>query len=243
MALFILSFVAGLLTVLAPCILPLLPVVIGGAARDARDFRKPLTIVLALGASVFLFTLLLKATTALIVIPASFWVYFSGGILILVGLFMLFPQVWERLPFQAKLHQVGNKALGAGNRQKGFWGDVTIGAALGPVFSTCSPTYFVVVGVVLPANFAQGILYLLAFVAGLSLVLLLVAFLGQKVVDRLGGAADPKGYVKRGVGLLLVLVGVLIMFGLDKQIETVLLDAGILNFTQFEQGLLDSIGQ
>src|SRR5438132_740370 len=98
MILFLISFIAGVLTVLAPCVLSLLPVVVGGSlAQGGRN--RALTIVVSLGISVIAFTFLLKVSTALINIPESFWQWFSGGILVLFGITMLFPALWDSLGF------------------------------------------------------------------------------------------------------------------------------------------------
>ncbi len=83
------ALVAGVLTTLAPCVLPLLPVIVGGAVPapgEAKPWRRALVVTAALGASVVVFTLLLKATTALLSIPATVWATISGGLLILLGL-------------------------------------------------------------------------------------------------------------------------------------------------------------
>jgi cytochrome c biogenesis protein CcdA len=241
MALLIISFIAGVLTVLAPCILPLLPVIVGGAASDARDRAKPYIIIGSLAVSVVVFTLLLKATTALLVIPPQFWTYFSGGILIALGVLLLVPELWERLPINAYINRKSQAALASGNQRKSVVGDVIMGASLGPVFTTCSPTYFIILATVLPASFLTGIVYLISYTLGLSLMLLLIAVLGQRIVEKLGGAADPRGWVKRGMGVLILAVGVAILFGLDKQIEAAILDAGFFDITTVEQQLLDSV--
>ncbi|MDQ3065153.1 MAG: cytochrome C biogenesis protein, partial [bacterium] len=89
MALLILSFVAGVLTVAAPCVLPLLPVIIGGALlesdkdkADDRQWLRPLVIAISLAASVITFTLLIKATTALLGVPQIVWQIVSGTIVL-----------------------------------------------------------------------------------------------------------------------------------------------------------------
>ncbi len=73
MALLLIAFVAGLLTVLAPCTLPLLPVIIGGSVSGESNFKRACIIAVSLGVSVFVFTLLLKVSTLFINIPQSFW--------------------------------------------------------------------------------------------------------------------------------------------------------------------------
>lgn len=239
MTFFVISFLAGMLTVLAPCILPLLPVVIGAGATG-RSKATPYIVIASLGASIIIFTFLLKVSTAFITIPPSFWTYLSGGILVGFGLILLFPSLWERLPGMAKLSGRSNKLVGTGYQKKTIWGDMIIGAALGPVFSTCSPTYFVILATVLPASFILGTVYLLAYVFGLSLVLLLISLLGQKFADRLTKFSDSRGGLKIALGILFVILGFLIMAGWDKKIEILILDSGYFDVTKIEQKLLET---
>jgi cytochrome c biogenesis protein CcdA len=149
--------------------------------------------------------------------------------------------VWENAPGLAKVTIGSNKLLGSGHKKKSLWGDVIVGAALGPVFSTCSPTYFVILASVLPASFALGTLYLLAYVTGLSLILLLIALLGERFANKLGGFSNPQGWLKRGLGLLFITVGIMIILGLDKQLQTNILDIGYFDVTKVEQKLLERI--
>jgi hypothetical protein len=73
------------------------------------------------------------------------------------------------------------------------------------------------------------------------LVLLLIALLGERFASRLSGFSNPNGWLKRGLGVLFVLVGLLIMSGLDKQLQTSILDNGYFDVTKVEQKLLDKI--
>lgn len=238
MALFIISFIAGLLTVLAPCILPLLPVVVGSSA-SGRSRATPYIVVTSLAVSIIVFTFLLKVSSAFIMVPPYVWTYLSGGILILFGLVLVFPGLWERMPGMARLSARSNKLVGAGYQKQSAWGDIIIGAALGPVFSSCSPTYFVILASVLPASFVLGTAYLLAYVFGLSLVLLLIALLGQRFADRLTGIADSRGALKRSIGVLFLVLGFLIVFGYEKKIEAWLLVNGF-DIVSLEQSLLQT---
>lgn len=237
MAFLIVAFIAGVLTVLAPCILPLLPVVVGSSVA-ARSKATPYIVVGSLAVSIILFTYILKASTAFIMVPQEFWAYLSGGILLFFGLTLVFPALWERVPGLSKLSSGSNKLMGKGLQKKSVWGDVLIGAALGPVFSTCSPTYFVILASVLPVSFVLGSVYLLSYVTGLSIALLLIALLGQRFADRLAGVADSRGLLKRGIGVLFVVLGLMIVFGIEKKLETAILDSGYFNVTNIEQGLL-----
>lgn len=240
MTFLVVSFIAGLLTVLAPCVLPLLPVVIGSSA-SGRSKYTPYVVVGSLALSIILFTYLLKASTAFIMVPPQFWTYLSGGILVFFGLTLLFPLLWEKVPGLAKISTDSNLLVSAGYQRKSFIGDVIIGAALGPVFSTCSPTYFVILASVLPVSFALGTVYMLSYVFGLSLILLLIAFLGQRFADRLAKVSDSHSYLKRGIGVLFIVLGIFISTGFEKKIETKILDSGYFDITKIEQKLLQKV--
>jgi cytochrome c-type biogenesis protein len=152
MTLLIISFVAGILTVLSPCVLPLLPVIVGGSLAGGTSYRRALTVTLSLGVSVFVFTFLLKVSTVFIMVPPSFWNWLSGGILFLVGIFFVFPNLWDLIPGTARANRDSTQLMSKGFMRQNFWGDVLVGAALGPVFTTCSPTYFMVLASVLPGE-------------------------------------------------------------------------------------------
>ncbi len=237
MTLLLISFLAGALTVLAPCVLPILPVVIGrSVAQGSRN--TPLIITLSLGASVFIFTLVLKASTALISIPQDFWKYLSGGILIAFGIFTLFEVLWVKIVNSLKLQEKANSQFSVGFKKKSIWGDVIMGGALGPIFSTCSPTYFVILATVLPESYTKGVVYILAYVFGLSLVLFGIATLGQRFMGQLEVLANPRGWFKRIIAIVFILLGLAIVTGYDKKIETKILDAGFFDVTKIEEKLL-----
>ena len=202
MTLFIVAFVAGILTVLSPCVLPLLPVIVGGSLAGGTSYRRALTVTISLGISVFLFTFLLKVSTIFIMVPPSVWNWLSGGILFIVGIFFLFPNLWDLIPGTARANRDSNQLLSKGFMRQNFWGDVLVGAALGPVFSTCSPTYFIVLATVLPVSLALGAADIFSYILGLCLFLLLISFIGQKMLDRLNLAADNRGWFKRAIGIL-----------------------------------------
>lgn len=240
------AVLAGMLTTLAPCVLPLLPVIVGGsvagvigetptsptggggvavAVREqtstrASALRRALVITASLGASIFLFTLALKASTALIGIPAEVWQWVSGGLLIALGLVGVFPNIWESVAARLSLQSRSAQRLGAARNRDGLAGQVLTGAALGPVFTSCSPLYGYVIVTVLPAEPARGVTLLIAYVVGLCATLLAIALAGQRVVRRFGWAADPHGWFRRGLGLVFIVVGVLVATGWMRELET-----------------------
>ena len=230
MVLFITSFIAGFLTILAPCILPLLPVTLGGAVADAHNRRRPFIIIASLSVSVFVFTLLLKGSTALLDVSPSVWTYLSAIILGIYGLSLMFPYSWAKLMLKMPGHTAGERAVSDSRSSA-----VIVGLALGPVFTTCSPTFFLILATVLPQSFAAGIIDLVAYVVGLALALLLVSWIGQKLVTKLEWTINPTGWFRRTLGVLFALIAVCIAVGLDKKIETSILQSGFFDVTSLEQ--------
>ena len=119
MVLLVISFIAGILTVLAPCVLPLLPVIVGGSLAGGSR-RRAYTITASLALSIVAFTLLLKASTAFISVPEEIWRQLSGGIILLFGVLLLFPSLWTALPGINALSRSSNKLLAAGYQRGSF---------------------------------------------------------------------------------------------------------------------------
>ena len=231
LTLVIASFLAGALTTLAPCILPLLPVVVGGSLVGDKNNEKqkalrPIIIALSLGLSVIISTLLLKVATSFIGISPNVWKIFSGGLVLALGVVILFPSLWEKIVYKLPIFRKTQAIAGQASSKSGYGGAVLTGMALGPVFSSCSPTYAYIIAVSFPASFLTGLVYLIFYALGLAGALLLVAYAGQGIMEKLRIASNPKGKLKKVVGILFILVGVSVLFGLDKKAQTYILDKG-----------------
>lgn len=216
----LLSLLAGALSVLAPCVLPFLPVIVGGSV-GAGSRRRPYLIAVGLTVSLLAFTLLLKATTAFINIDPRVWQIGSGTLVVVLGFTMLFPGLWARVAGWLRLgegsHALLDKAQSSGRGATAQ--ALLIGAALGPVFSSCSPTYAWVIATVLPAEPAAAVIFLTFYCVGMAGTLLAVSLAGRKLVDRLGWAANPRGWFQRVIAIGFIAVGLLVATGVDKQVQ------------------------
>lgn len=239
----VLSLVAGMLTVLAPCVLPLLPVIVGGSVAS-QDRRRPYIIAASLVASLLLFTLLLKATTLLIDIDPAVWAYASGTIVIALGVAMVFPGVWPWVTARLGIERRSQAALAKANSGRtGTASAVLTGAALGPVFSSCSPTYAWVIATVLPASPATGLVYLAVYCIGVAIALLGIGLIGRRVLGRISWFSNPRGWFQRGLGVLFILVGLSLATGFDKQIQVWLAERVPPGIVAFEEKLLPGANQ
>lgn len=191
---------------------------------------------LSLGVSVFAFTFLLKVSTALIGVPQGVWEWLSGAVLFAVGIFFIFPNLYDLIPGAAKANANSNRLMSSGFMRQSVWGDVIVGAALGPVFTTCSPTYFVVLASVLPVSLVAGVGDIVAYTLGLCLFLLLISVVGQRALARLNVAADPRGWVRRVIGVLFIAIAILVVTGSLAAVEAPLYS--VFDETKVEQWLL-----
>lgn len=238
MLLFLASFAAGFLTVLAPCVFPLLPVIIAGGS-DAKSHKNVLILIGSLSVSVIAFTLLLRASTLFVDIPQQFWSAISGVILIAFSITIIFPTLWEKL--SQSMNASSKKLLEQASQESGSKREMLMGLALGPVFTSCSPTFAIIIAVILPASYLQGVFYLVVYTAGLAIALLLIAFLGRTFTKKLRFAANPHGWFKKTVGIILLVVGLAIAFGWDKDFEAYVIDQGYFGITSFEENLAERL--
>jgi cytochrome c biogenesis protein CcdA/thiol-disulfide isomerase/thioredoxin len=234
------SLIAGMLTVLAPCVLALLPVIVGGSVQgDVRDKKRPMVIAASLAISILIFTLLLTATSLLVNIDPKTITYISGSIIILVGLLTLFPSFYAKALIKLGIEHRAIGLLGKSNQNKrSLIGPIITGAALGPVFSSCSPVYAYILSTVLPVNFGQAMAYIISYIIGLALVLLLIGYFGQRFISKIKFASNPKGWFQRAIAILFIIVGVLVFTGYDKKFQTWVSAHTPFNFDKLSSQLL-----
>lgn len=237
MALLTISFIAGILTVLTPSLLPLLPVVIGGSISGTPSKKRAIIVTASLGVSIVLFTFLLKVSSVFINIPQETWHIVSGFIIMLFGLISIAPEIWEDLTFIVKINNRGNKLINVGKEKDGFWGDVLIGVALGSIFSSSSPTYFLILATILPQSLFWGFICLTVYTVGLSLMLLLIVFWGQRLTSGVKGLSNTHSLFRRLIGFVFLITGIFIAFGFEKKIENWLNESRF-NLSNIEEPLL-----
>lgn len=236
MTLLVVTFLAWVLTILAPCVLPILPIILAGSIGE-KSWKRPLIITLSLAFSIVLFTLILKATTLLIDIPEVYWKYLSGAILVTLWIIYLFPHAWSMLGVKLGFGKSQELLSKTQNIHSGNLQAIATGFALGPVFSSCSPTYAFLLATVFPASLIQGIFYTFTYALGLASILFLIAWGGQAVIKKLKFFASETGWFKKTLGLIFVVIGLAIMSGYDKKAEIWILNQ--CNSSSLEQSLFD----
>ncbi|MDI3380224.1 cytochrome c biogenesis CcdA family protein [Xenophilus aerolatus] len=214
-----LAFAAGLLTVAAPCVLPLLPVVLGGSVGGARSGTRPLWIVAGFVAAFAGFTLAFGASASWLgLTPEGLRQAAIAGLLVF-GVLM----VW-RAPMRVLARQGG--ALGGafggvaarwGGAGHGAAGALLLGASLGVVWTPCAGP---VLGAILtllataPSGEAAAAL-LLSYAVGAGVPMLVIGYGGQWAVRRVRAVAAHLPTLQRVAGVLVIAVALAMAFQVD----------------------------
>lgn len=221
-----LAFVAGALTILSPCVLPLVPIVLSSAAQRHRLAPLALAaglvvaftitgfVVAAFGQALGLDTLVVRAAGAIV--------------LCLAGIVLLVPKLQDVLTRVATpLAAWASGKQTVLDARAGLWGQAMVGALLGIVWAPCvGPTLGAAIALAAEGkDLGEVAFVMLAFGLGISAVLLVIAFAARSVLARWRGRLMMAGGRGKAIlGGLLLMIGVFILTGFDRKIEAFALD-------------------
>ncbi|MGO9004248.1 MAG: cytochrome c biogenesis CcdA family protein [Beijerinckiaceae bacterium] len=221
-----LAFVAGVVSIVSPCVLPILPIVLGAAASEHR--WGPAALAVGLSVSFVAIGLFGATIGYSIGLDAGVFRNAAAVLMIAVGAVLLVPrfQAWLAL-VGAPLANLTDRSFGIA-RQGGVPGQVLVGVLLGAVWSPC-------VGPTLGAasllaaqgrDLPQVALAMFAFGAGAAVTLLTLGMFSREFLLRWRKQMLSAGHgVKIAFGFLMLAIGVLVLSGFDKMVETALVNA------------------
>lgn len=229
-----LAFLAGLVTILNPCVLPILPILVGSALGQSR--YGPAALAAGLVVSFSSFGLLVIAFGFSIGLDEQTVRAGAALLLVLAGTVLLIPRAQSALAVASgPLVSGGNRALGHVSGD-GVLGQFVIGTLLGLVWAPCvGPTLGVAIAAASRGeNLAAAFLTFLVFGAGVATSILAFAYGSRRALGaRKARLQRLARYAKPAFAGALILVGALILTGADKAIEASMLDAMPLWLVQF----------
>ena len=222
----VLSFLAGVLSILSPCVLPIVPIVLSAAASDHRF--GPAALAAGLSVSFVVIGLFVATVGHAIGLDGDAFRYMAAALIIAIGVLLALPRLQMRLAVASgPIANWTDQRLGD-FRRSGLSGQLGIGLLLGAVWSPC-------VGPTLGAasllaaegrDLPQVGITMFAFGLGAALPMLALGLLTREAVTRWRGRLLSAGHgLKITLGLLFVATGALVFLGLDKALETVLVEA------------------
>jgi cytochrome c-type biogenesis protein len=221
-----LAFLAGILSTLSPCVLPLLPIVLGTAMSEHR--AGPLALAGGLALSFVAIGLVVATVGFTIGLDAGVFRMAAGVLLIGIGIVLLMPPLQARFALAAG--PVGNwtEQRFGGFSSAGLGGQFAVGVLLGAVWSPCVGPTLGAASVLASQGEHLGAVAvtMLAFGIGAALPLMLLGLVSREAMLRWRTrmlAAGRRG--KLAMGAVLAATGLLIVTGYDKAIETALVEA------------------
>jgi cytochrome c biogenesis protein CcdA len=222
----LLALLAGILSILSPCVLPLVPVVLTGAVAEHRF--APLALAAGVALSFTAIGLFVATIGFSIGLDMTVFRTFAAMLLIIVGAVLLVPRL--QVGFATAAGPVSNwtQSRFSGLSTSGISGQFGVGLLLGAVWTPCvGPTLGAAsVMAARGENLGMVTLTMLAFGIGAALPLLLLSTLSREALLRWRGRMmSTASGLKMALGVLLILAGAMTLTGFDRTLQTVLLDA------------------
>jgi cytochrome c biogenesis protein CcdA/thiol-disulfide isomerase/thioredoxin len=232
---FLIAFLGGLLTVLSPCILPVVPFLFAGIDRTRSS------ILLTLGGMVLTFALVSS-----LAVVSSEWVIQANNtgrhvalvVMALFALSLISARIsgWLASPFVL----LGNCLAPQTRKMSGALGSLMIGVATGLLWAPCAGPILGVIltGAMLQGANAQTSLLLVAYGLGSALSLGTLIFAGRGLFNRLEASIPVTGWLRRATGFAVLAAALMISTGADKTLLTGASSEGV---SVLENGVLQSV--
>ena len=219
------AFISGLFTILAPCIWPLLPIVLADVTQS-KSKRRPLGITVGVAISFAFFTLAISALESSLGFSPNILRKFAVVVLLVIGISMVVPALSRRM--EASISSLSGRFGGVGRNQRSdFSGGFITGLALGVVWTPCSGPILASVATLAATNKVslQVVIVTLFYVAGVSIPLFGFAVGGQKLLAKSRRLSKHTGRIQIASGVIMIITAVGIYTNYDKTIEAKLLNA------------------
>ncbi len=212
------AILAGILTIGAPCILPLLPILLGTSVGHTSKTR-PLYIVAGFVLVFAILGVFLSFLTTHVGLSAN--ALRDGAIVLLAifGILMIWPKPFEMLT--EHMNGLINKAGQVGTARQDNWGGFILGATLGIIWTPCAGP---VLGTILTLvatqnNFGHSLVLLVAYAIGAGIPMLIIAYGSQWVTTKIRSIAQYSIRLRQVFGALIILLAIAMYYQYDIKIQ------------------------
>ncbi len=219
------AFLAGLVTIAAPCIWPLLPIVLSSSATG-KSHTKPLGVTLGIMVSFTIFTLAISYLVQLFHLDPNIIRLFAVVVLVFLGLSMIIPSL-ARIT-EAWVSRLAGRLDTQGQTQTSdFRGGFITGLSLGIVWTPCSGPILASIATLAATGQVSFsvILVTIAYVTGVGIPLFIFAYGGQRIIGKTRFVSHYTGRIQQVFGMVMLLTALAIYSNFDKTIQAKLLDA------------------
>jgi cytochrome c biogenesis protein CcdA len=216
------AFAAGIITILSPCILPILPIILSASSQKGK--RRPLGIVAGFVLSFAFFTLMIAFVVQATGAGPDTLRTVAAVIIGLLGVSMLIPrlQMW----FEIVISRI-TPTQKTGDESQGLVGGLLMGLSLGLVWSPCVGPIMasVITLAALEAVTMQALVVTLAYTLGTAVPMLAIIYGGRKAFGSVPWLKKHSRNIQRGFAVVMILLAVGFFFNVDRKFQSLVLDA------------------
>ena len=239
MTLFLLAIFAGFLTVLAPCILPILPIVLG-AGTGSR--WRPVFVVIGFILSFSVFGAAFATVGTFIGISNETFRWIAVALLIVFGASLLFERTYQKITAaaSARLGQLGAKVSAGSVGKTSAFSGLLVGISLGLIWTPCAGPILGTILTLAATNgnpWTVGLLFA-AYGLGASVPMLGIAYGGGWILSQIKKIGAKAETLNKLFGLLIIATALAIASGYDRVIQSYLVSYYPSQLTQLEQGIV-----
>ena len=216
------SLLSGIVTVLSPCVLPVLPIVLSSSAASGK--RRPLGVITGLIISFSFFTLAISQIVRWLGLSAQTLRIIAVSVIGLLGLSMIVPKFNEWV--EKALSFIPRMANNEPRQGSGFWPGFLTGLSLGLVWAPCAGPILASVTALAATqevSFAS-VLVVVAYAVGSGIPLLGIAYGGRSLINKVPALSNNLGRVQKVFGVVMILTAVLIAVNVDVLVTAWLTD-------------------
>ncbi len=227
------AFLAGVITVLSPCILPILPIILTSSIGGVNTGKsRPMGVVIGFILSFTFFTLFLSTIVRLSGIPAETLRLVSVIVIAGFGVSLLIPQ------FQILIERLFSKLadfMPNSQGRTGIGGGLLIGFSVGLLWTPCvGPILASVISLAITGTVTfDAFLITLAYSLGTAIPMFLIMIGGQNALRRVPWLLSNLGYIQKVFGVLMIVTAIGIFFNVDRRFQIFVLNT----FPQYGTGL------
>lgn len=211
-----LSFLEGIALIASPCILPVLPLVLGASADGGR--KRPFGIILGFVVAFTAFALLSRKLVMLLNLNLDVIKYGSLALLAVFGLVLLSGKLSEKFSvFTQRFANTGSHL--SSNAKDGFGSGIVIGMLIGLVWTPCAGPILaaILVQVIRQQSDTLAFVEVASFAFGAGLPMLIIALTGRQILSKLRFFATHTESMRKIFGIVILLAVGFIATGIDPQ--------------------------